>query len=229
MAANKLEGSVSYVNHEKQYVMIEYEAGGKKRNVKGTTKDHQHIFTIGDIVGFRLDHIAGTDKQMAGDMEFRFNSQMDVLLQKAKLNNSFLGYLKQVDDDFFVKEIESYLFFKMNLSRWQLAPKESKINEPVAFFLDNIDKKAPVTAVLFDNDYLPEFHQAMKLYKAKTPIESEVYKVSPHGIYLNLIGDALQGKIPADTKGLENVKPGDKISVIISFLSKDKIVVTPAE
>ena len=161
---------------------------------------------------------------MADDLEFRFNSAMDVLIQKSQLNNNFLGYLKQVENDFFVKEIESYLFFKVNISRWQLAPRESKINEPVSFYLDNIKKGKQPTAVLFDNDYIPEFHQGMKLYKTKTPVEAEVYKISPHGIYLNVLGEGLQGKLPVDAGAEAEAKVGDKITVLISYLSKDKIV-----
>ncbi len=52
MAANKLDGKITYVNHEKNYVMVEYEAGGKKRVVKGKIPagNNTHSFVSGDII-----------------------------------------------------------------------------------------------------------------------------------------------------------------------------------
>ena len=44
MAANKIEGSVSYVNHEKGYVMIEYVAGGEKAKPERTHQEFQPYF-----------------------------------------------------------------------------------------------------------------------------------------------------------------------------------------
>jgi hypothetical protein len=60
-----------------------------------------------------------------------------------------------------------------------------------------------------------------------------VYKISPHGIYLNIIGDKIQAKIPLAKNNqandlLKDVKVGDKINVVITYLSPVKIIVEAA-
>ena len=85
---------------------------------------------------------------------------------------------------------------------------------------------------MFNNVYIPEFNTAVKYFKNKTTIQAEVYAVKPHGIYLNVIEDKIQAKIPLDKNeaqaaALAHLKSGDKLNVFISHLSKSKIVVEP--
>jgi predicted RNA-binding protein (virulence factor B family) len=154
-----------------------------------------------------------------------------VLINKSKTENNFIGYLKMADDKIYVKEIDSYLFFPVPASPWQLLPTEKELNEAVTFSLENTDNKEKVTAKLFNNNYIPEFYAAVKLQKAKTPVEATVYRVSPHGIYLNIIGEKIQAKIPlSKNKSIDqfkDIKVGATISVIISYLSPFKIIVDP--
>ena len=98
--------------------------------------------------------------------------------------------------------------------------------------MENTENKEKVTAKLFNNNYIPEFYAAVKLQKAKTPVEAEVYKISPHGIYLNIIGDKIQAKIAlakntVATDLVKDIKVGDKIKVVITYLSPVKIIVEP--
>jgi hypothetical protein len=127
-----------------------------------------------------------------------------------------------VDDQYFVKEIDSYLFFPVPLSPWQIKPTEAELNEAVTFALENTEKKHKITASLYNNKYIPEFYSAVKLNKAGSPIDAKVYKVTPHGIYLNLVADKIQVKLPFK----EGVKTGDIITVKIAYLSPFKIIAT---
>ena len=237
MSNTILQGKVSFVNHEKQYVMIEYEVNGKKKAINGIVDDKTqlqwkkaglikkpHVFHIGDVVNFTAGLTDRGDKMVASDIQYLYNSALDVLLNKAKTENSFIGYLKVADDKYFVKEIDSYLFFPVPFSPWQLKPTEDELNEAVTFELENLDKKDKVTARLFNNNYIPEFYTAVKLHKAKTPIEAEVYKISPHGIYLNIIGDKIRSKIPYTEEQGKELKVGDKIKVMITYLNTSKII-----
>lgn len=226
------EGKISFINHEKQYAMLEYEEGNKKKTVRASIDEKtqkemidkniirkKHHFMIGDVVTFQVRLSDRGDRMIAVGTTFLYNTALDVLIQKSNITNRFIGYLKQVDDDYFVKEIDSYLFFPLPFSAWQIKPTEEELNEQVDFSLENTEKKEKIFASLFNNSYIPEFEQAVKLFKAKTPIEATVYKVMAHGIYVNVVGDKIQGKLPFE----ENIAVGDKINIVITYLGKNKI------
>lgn len=231
-----LQGRVSFVNHEKKYVMIEYEVNGKKRVINGAVDDRTrqqlkktginkktHVFHIGDIVHFTAGLTGRGEKMTATNIQYLYNSALDVLLNKAKTENRFTGYLKIVDDKYFVKEIDSYLFFPVSFSPWQIKPTEDELNEAVTFMLENVDKKDHLTAKLSDNRYIPEFYTAVKMHKTNTAVEASVYRISPHAVYVNVINDKIQAKIPFK----EGVKVNDTVTVKIVYLSPARIIVAP--
>ena len=225
MSNTLLTGNVSFVNHEKQYIIIEYEVNGKKKvvnaNIDEKSLKKKRVFHIGDTLNFTVGLSGRGDRMIATNIEYLYNTALDVLINKSTTENNFIGYLKVVDDKYFVKEIDSYLFFPVPLSPWQVKPTEAELNEAVTFALENIEKKDKITAKLYNNKYIPEFYTAVKLNKAATPIEAKVYKVTPHGIYLNLIEDKIQVKLPFR----EAVNIGDTVKVKIIHLTPFKIVV----
>ena len=232
MSESLQQGIISFVNHEKKYIIIEYEQNGRKKTVNGSIDDKgikkTHHFHIGDTVSFKVKIADRGDRMVALNIEYLYNTALDVLINKAKTNNSFLGYLKIADDKYFVKEIDSYLFFPVPLSPWQIKPAEKELNEAVSFSLENLDKKNNITAKLFNNNYIPEFYTAVKYNKAKTPVEAKVHKITPHGIYLNLIGDKIQAKISLEKTTTDSgtaLQVGEKIIVMITYLSTSRIIV----
>lgn len=245
MSNTILQGKVSFVNHEKKYVMIEYEVNGKKKTINGIVDDKTqeqlikdklikkiHTFHIGDVVNFNAGLSGRGDKMVATNIQYLYNPALDVLINKAKTENNFIGYLKLAEDKLYVKEIDSYLFFPVTPSPWQIIPAEKELNEAVTFSLEHTENKEKITAKLFNNSYIPEFYAAVKLHKNKTPVDALVYKVSPHGIYLNIIGDKVQAKIPLAKNNTEvikaaAIKEGDTIKVLITYLSPAKIIVEP--
>ena len=240
MSAKVLEGAITYINHEKQYAMIEYVDGNKKKIAKGkidslTQKGwleknkikKTHQYSVGDVLQFNLETVPKTGNLAAVNLQFKFNTALNNLQQKARTENKFLGYLKNVDDEFFVKEIDSYLFFPVKLSPWQLLPDEKDFNEPVTFSLLQPEKKESLLVTLTDNKYLPEFNEAVKLFKSKSVIDAEITRLSSHSVYVNIVGEVINGKIKNELLNIEELKVGDKIPVRISYLSKDKVAVEP--
>ena len=232
--SQKFEGKISFINHDKQYAMIEYEEGNKKKTVRASIDEKlqkemkakklikkTHHFMTGDVVSFMVKLSDRGDRMMAVGTEFLYNNALDVLINKSLLNNKFIGYLKIADDKYFVKEIDSYLFFPVPFSPWQILPTEQELNEQVNFSLENIEKKEKIYASLFNNNYIPEFEQAVKLFKTKTLVTAEVFKITQHGIHLNIVGNKIQAKIAFE----ERVKIGDKLEVLITYLGKNKIAV----
>jgi hypothetical protein len=241
MKEDTLEGKISFVHHDKHYVTIEYTHNAKKKSVNGKVDDARqlkmiadklikkiHQFHEGDEVYFALERSARGDKMVAEQIRYRFNNTLGNLVNRARTNNQFTGYLKMVDDKYFVKEAGSYQFFPLVLSPWELPPDTNKLNEPVLFQLGNLDKPEKLNATLFNHKFIPQFLAAQKHFNSKTSLNATVYKISPHGIYLNLIGNKLQAKIAVNKEIPDEVKEGDKIKVIITYLSLEKIVVARA-
>ena len=231
-----IQGRVSFVNHEKKYAIIEYEENGKKKTIN-TNIDEQwqknlikkvHRYHIGDTVRFIIARSDRKDRVIATNVEYQYNDALEVLLNKSKKENKFTGYLKIVDDQYFVKEIESYLFFPVPFSAWQIKPTESTLNESVLFSLEDTEKKDKITAKLLNNKYIPGFYTAVQCFKEKKAIVATIYKITPHGIYLELFDNQIQAKLPLSNGPLnkdEKIQMGDRINVVITYISSSRIVV----
>src|ERR1700712_1868217 len=176
-----LEGKISFVHHDKHYVTIEYTHNAKKKSVNGKVDDVRqlkmvedklikkaHQFHEGDEVYFALELSGRGDKMVAEKIRYRFNNTLGNLVNRARTNNQFTGYLKIVDDKYFVKEAGSYQFFPLILSQWELPPDAAKLNEPVLFQLGNLDKPEKLNATLFYHKFIPQFLAAQKHFNNKT-------------------------------------------------------------
>jgi hypothetical protein len=231
-----LKGIVKFVHHEKGYVEIEYQPKGvgKSKTINGqvdkATQEKLieeriikkvHSFYIGDTVQFITKLSDRGDKMIAAQIQYLHNEALDVMLNKAKTNNAFLGYIKQVGEQFFVKEIDSYRFFQLEISPWRMPFTEKEMNAPVEFMLNHLQRKEKATAELLRNEYIPEFYTAEKHFISKKPVTGKVYKVTEHGIYLSLLNDAIRAKIENDFPA----KIDDNIEIQITYLSPLKIAV----
>jgi hypothetical protein len=188
-----------------------------------------HQFRLGDVVSFELKLSDRGDKMTAYNIKFTHNETISLLVQKAAIENRFAGYLKIVDGKFFVKEIESYILFPIQLSKWEKEPVETAANEAIAFKLLNLEKPNSIVAELFSHNYFPEYKKALQHFNNKIEIEAIVHKISPHAVYLNLFGDKMQAKLALTDIEIEAIKEGDTIPVIISHLTPNRIVVKRVE
>ncbi|MBI3883281.1 MAG: S1 RNA-binding domain-containing protein [Sphingobacteriales bacterium] len=243
MENKTVTGKITFIHHDKQYATIEYTLNGKKKTITGSIaeKDQQklkdqkiikkiHHYNIGDEVSFIITLSMRGDKMIADCMQFLFNNELDNILQKATIENRLVGYLKKVDDDYFVKETSSYILFPLVLSAWERKPKEDALNEPIFFKLNNIEKGAKSTASLFRSEYIPEFLHAMNSFNKKEPVNATIYNITPHAIYIHLVGNKIEAKIALakeddDKTPVAELKIGDVIKVKITFISGLKIVV----
>ncbi|MEI2737744.1 MAG: hypothetical protein V9F01_03055 [Chitinophagaceae bacterium] len=224
------KGKISFINYEKQFATIEYLHNNKhksvncKINAEGSGKK-PHQFRLGDGVIFQLRLSDRGDKMTACNVKFTHNTDIDLLIQKAAIENRFSGYLKIVDGKYFVKEWNSYILFPLQLSPWEVPPVESAANEAISFKLLNLDKPNAIVAELFSHNYIPEYRKALQHFNNKIDIDATVYKISPHGVYLNLFEDKIQAKLVLAPAEKELVKEGDIIPVIITHFSPNRVVV----
>ena len=232
------KGKISFINYDKQYATIDYKADGKKKSINCKTGPEElldatgtkpvkkpHHYRLGDELEFQVRLSDRGDRMIAYNVKFLYNTALEVLINKTNTENKFLGFLKIADDRFFVKELNSYLFFPLVLSKWELAPDEKMFNEAVDFRLINIGKNKNISAELVQHDYIPEFRLAMQYYKKQSVIEATVSKITPFGAYINVVGNAVQAKLPVAEDEKEQLKAGYQIKVKISYLSDSKIVI----
>ena len=246
MEAKTVMGKITFINHDKNYATIEYEHNGKKKTISGNISEKEqeklkkekiikkvHQFHVGDEVSFIVALSGRGDKMVADCLQFHFNNALDNLINKSYEENRFVGYLKKVEEDYFVKETGSYIFFPLILSPWEKKPKIDNLNEPIFFKLENTDKPDKVTAVLFRSEYIPEYMYALQCVKKKTVLEAKVYKVTAHGIFVDVVDKKIQAKITVDKKvgaekSLPLVEAGDVLKVVITYLGTSKIIVALA-
>lgn len=243
MTTETFMGTISFINHDKDYATIDYFVNGKKKTINGDISEKEqlklkaekiikkiHRFHLGDEVTFVINLSARGDKMIADCIEFRFNNALDNLINKSAVENRFVGYLKKVAEDYFVKETGSYISFPLKLSPWEKKPQDSNLNEPFFFKLENTDKPGKVTAAPFKSVYIPEYLTAMQYFKNKTPVDATIYKITPHGIFVNLPGNKIQAKIafsqnPETPLAEPELKIGDPVKIIITYLGTARIAI----
>ena len=115
MATESIMGKITFINHDKEYATIEYMLNGKKKTISGNISEQEqlklkaekiikriHQFHVGDEVSFIINLSARGDKMVADCMEFKFNNALDNLINKSAIENRFVGYLKKVEDEYFL-------------------------------------------------------------------------------------------------------------------------------
>ncbi|MEP7163189.1 MAG: hypothetical protein ABI741_00770 [Ferruginibacter sp.] len=247
MSDKSIQGKITFIHHEKNRAVIEYMENGKKRTIQAdiSTKEQQrlkelkiikkiHRFLMGDQVTFVIKKTgANGSQQYASNLQYQYNTALELLINKAAIENKFLGYIKVTDGNYFIKEIDSYLFFPLTVSPYEIAPTEKEAAEPVYFKFENIEKPDKITAGLYNHNYIPEFLAAIQYFKKQTVIDATVNKITPFGIHLNLVNDQLQAKLDIDESLAKqiadhSIQVSSVIPVKIRHLSPLKIVVEKA-
>lgn len=228
------KGKISFVNYEKFFATIDYLHGTKQKSVNFKTNaadsdKKPHHYRLGDEVSFQLKLSDRGDKMTAYNVKFLHNIPINLLIQKAAIENRFAGYLKIINDKYYIKEWDSYILFPIQLSPWEVPPPTTVENEAISYRLINLDKPNALMAELFSHNYIPEYRKAVQHFDNEIDIEATVKRISPHAVYLDLFDDKIQAKLPLTAVEKDSLKEGDKIKVMITHLSNTRIVVKRIE
>ncbi len=242
MSEKIFRGKISFINNKTNKVSIEYITGNKIKSIQAIVDDvHQerwmeqklikkpHRFLIGDNVKFIIKK-SSVGVFFADQVVFEFNNALEVVIQKARVENKFSGYVKVVDDKHFIKEIDSYLFFPLQLSRFEIPPPATETGKPIIFKLLHIDKPERIAAELYNHKYLPGFTQLLKQYKSEMPVDAMVTKISPYGVFVVLSESQMEAKLSIDDAITAKINSGDiapekTIQVKIKHITGDRIVI----
>jgi len=235
-------GKITFINNDKKKATIEYLSQNKLKNIQAVIDEKQqekyvamnlikkpHRFLVGDHVKFVIKK-SSTNVFFADHVIFEFNNAVEVLINKARITNKFTGYIKLVDDDYFIKEIDSYLFFPLKLSRFEIKPELTASEKPIAFKFLNLEKPEKIMAELYNHNYVQGFKLAVKQFKNEETIEAVVTRISPYGIFVVLKESELEAKISindlvSQKLNNEEISAGQTIRVKINHISSDRIVI----
>lgn len=248
MNAATISGKITFIHHDKNRAVIEYIDNGKKKTIHANIDNNEqrrlkdqkerkkmHRFLMGDQVTFVIKKTGVNGSVVFADnLKYQYNTALEILINKAAIENKFLGYIKITDSNYFIKEIESYLFFPLALSAYEIAPTEKETEQPVYFKLDNIEKPDKITASLFNHHYIPEFLTAIHHFKKQTVVEATVYNITAFGIYVNLVADKVKAKLSLDEDLQKKIADktigiNTKIPVKIKHISLKRIVIEAAD
>ncbi len=235
-----LRGKITFIQNEKKRVTIEYEEKNKIRNIQATVDEKEqeklieqklikkkHRFLIGDHVKFVIRKSGGGF--YAANVIYEYNNILNTIVNKAQIENKFLGYIKIVEDAYFIKEIDSYLFFPLQLSKFEIPPSISETEKPVTFKLLHIDDTEKTVAQLYNHQYKASYLEAIKKYKNKAVIDAVVNKITPFAIYVSILNNEFDCKIPINEHlsaliKNETIKVDSAIVVIIKHINDNRII-----
>ncbi|MFT3748766.1 MAG: S1 RNA-binding domain-containing protein [Agriterribacter sp.] len=228
-------GKVTSINHEKNYVSVAYVHNDRKKTItcrmsekEADVETHEkvkHVYRVGDEVSFQVKGVNRGAGMIAYNLKFLYNNELQHLLDKAATDNRFVGYLKKTDNAWFIKERASYIFFPLELSKWERHPSEEHFNEAVEFRLLHTDKPGRISAELFTHDYIPEFRKAIQAFKNNMPVEAVVTRISPYAVYVDMYGGNLQSKLPLTKGQVSDLKEGDRLQVRFTYLGNTRVVI----
>jgi len=192
-----------------------------------------HRFLVGDHVKFVIKK-SSNSIYFADHVQYQYNNTLEVLINKAKVQNKFLGYIKVVDDKYFIKEIDSYLFFPLLISKFEHAPIAQEHEKAVSFKLINIEKPEKLQAELYNHHYNEGFLIAVKQLKKEEAISAVVNKITPYGIFVSLSESNLDAKLTIDNDLAEKLNTGTiavgtSINIKIKHLTADRIIIERAD
>jgi len=242
MSEKYFRGKITFINNDKQQATIEYITQNKIKTIQAVINDKQqekyvelklikkpHRFLVGDHVKFIIKK-SSANVFFADHVLYEFNNSLEVLINKARISNKFLGYIKIVDDKYFIKEIDSYLFFPLLLSKFEIKPEEEATEKPVTFKMLHIEKPDKIQAELLNHHYVPGFKIAVKQFKNEEIINAVVNKITPYGIFVMLSESGLEAKLSLDeilSQKINNneILVAQNIQVKINHLSTERIVI----
>jgi len=242
MSEKYFRGKIVFINNDKEKATIEYVNNNKVKTISAIVNEKQqekyiqknlikkpHRFLVGDHVKFVIKK-SSANVFFADHIQYEYNNALEVLINKSKLQNKFLGYVKVVDEKYFIKEIDSYLFFPLIVSKFEHAPVTNENEKPVSFKLINVEKPEKLCAELYNHSYLDGFLIAIKQHKKEDNIEAMVTKITPYGIFVTLTESKLDCKLTindelSDKMKLDTIKIGSTLSVKIIHLTTDRIII----
>jgi cold shock CspA family protein len=216
------EGYVSYVNHKHNYGFIDSpELDNDHLFFHYTDRDpsYRHPFK-GDKVNYQIA-TREDSRLIAVYITFVRNANLEVLRNDFKNQSILTGFLKKIDDHYFVKEALTHIFIRLEISRFEMNIKENyedRLNTAVEFKICSFSAKNKIRATILNKQFIPEFHLLSVGYRTM----ATVVKHSKGG-YILKVHEVFDGFLPNSMATLqrEQLSPGEQVDVTCILVNTD--------
>ena len=189
------------------------------------------VFFNGDEVYFKVrNSTKGSSGLEAFDLRYIQNEKIDEMLSLIREEKPLTGYIKKLDDGYYVKDKQTYLFIPIEISDWETGNEyvyEHRINELVNYRVERIPKhQKNIKAILPDRIFSSTYHQLLALKENRELITVRITgkrKGGYFGAFLNNTVDCfIIVKEEQDKPGA--LKTGDIVACRIKYINLSKVV-----
>ena len=158
----------------------------RKQKIKPEIKRE---YSVGDEVNFKLK-LNHRNNIEAYDIEYLENTQRKLLIDEAEEKGVLSGYLKKIENKFFVKHVTTYILIPVTITRYEVDTEliyENRINQIVQFQLQ-ITKKDKLKASLIDKKFDPNWEKLEKIFKRKEIVSGCIIDKYQWGLIVDVLG-----------------------------------------
>jgi cold shock CspA family protein len=155
--------------------------------------EYKHIFPS-DHVDFELKKLYDENQLEANEIKFIRNSTLEYLHQDFVNKKTKKGFLKKIQDNYYVKDSETYLFIKLRISPYETELfncYESKLNAQINYQIVVFSNKNKIRAINTDRKYSIEYLMAVSGNNCIAKVENKI-----KGGYKILVEEKIIGFIP---------------------------------
>jgi len=184
-------GYISYINNISNYGFIDSPDLDIDRIFFHTTNcniSYKNIYK-GDKVSFEYDPLVGIDNG-AKDITFIKNASLEGLKSDFKNGSSLKGYLKKIDDRYYVKDIDTYILIRLIVAIYEVNLKEvyeDKLNSVIDYKIVTFTSKNKIRAINVNR----QFSSESKLLFEGTETVGKVVSLLKGGYQIRVNGNVL--------------------------------------
>lgn len=216
------EGYISYLNRRGQYGFIDSPDLTPELIFFHSTnckKSYTHIYK-GDKVSFELNP-NGEKGIEATNISFIQNASLDGLRKDFENNTLLKGFLKKINDKYYVKDRDTYIFIRLIIARHEInidEVYEDNLNKLIDYKIIIFTDKNKILAINVNRQFLPECKLLVEGNKTEGLVVANVKGGYHIKIYDNILGFLPNSFV---LKSKRNLELGEIINVTCITASED--------
>jgi hypothetical protein len=207
-------GYISYINKDGNYGFIdspELDIDHIYFHKTSCTKTYKHIYK-GDKVSFEFNPNVDEERGVK-EISFLQNASLDGLKKDFKNGTTLKGFLKKIDDKYYVKDRETYILIRIIVASYEINLEEvyeNNLNKLITYKIFTFTRKNKIRAINIHRQFLPE----CKLLVVGNKTEGQVISTVKGGYQIRIY-DNILGFLPNSLaiKSKTNLDEGEMVNV----------------